>query len=107
MSAASVDAAAADLLGRRVVEAAGPAAAAGGALAGQRHPGQAEVGQVHVVAVGQQDVGGLDVAVHEPGAVDGVERRAGALQDRRCGDGRQRAVAAHPRPQVVAFRRSA
>ena len=43
---------------------------------------EAEVGEVGVLAA-EQDVGGLDVAVHEPDGVRGVERRADLAADRR------------------------
>ena len=45
-------------------------------------PREAEVAEVGVVA-GDQDVGGLDVAVHEPGGVRGVERRRHLRDDLR------------------------
>jgi hypothetical protein len=51
----------------------------------------AEVDEVGEVVVGQQDVGRLDVAVHQPGPVGGVERRRDLLDDVHRAFGLQRA----------------
>ena len=65
-----------DLLGRDVVRGPDPGAGAGQA-AGRPEPlGEPEVGQVDVLVLAlaaDQDVGRLDVAVHEPAVVSGVE----------------------------------
>ena len=67
-------------------------------LARPRDPGgggevldQPEVGQVRVVVGGQQDVGGLDVAMHEPARVGGGQR-GGHLADHGGGARRDRAA---------------
>ena len=50
----------------------------------------------------EQDVGGLDVAVHEPGAVRRVERAGDLGDDRRRARGREAALVAHePRARSV------
>ena len=43
--------------------------------------GDAEVDQVGEVVLSDQDVGGLDVAVHQPDPVRGVQRRGDLLDD--------------------------
>ena len=70
---ARVDALALQLLGRGEVGGAEPLAGLGQLLLGAQQPREPEVAQVGVVA-GDQDVGGLDVAVDEPGGVRSVER---------------------------------
>ena len=78
MSARPSTGAGLDLLGRDVVGGADPGAGARQA-AGRAEPlGEPEVGQVDVLVVAlaaEQDVGRLDVAVHQPALVRGVERR--------------------------------
>ena len=89
--AAGVDALAGDLLGGEVVERAHEPAGVG------RHAAEllahAEVGQVGVVVVVDQDVGRLDVAVHERGPVRRVERARDLPEQRQRPLERQRAVA--------------
>jgi hypothetical protein len=63
--------------------------------------GQPEVGQVDVLARAEQDVGGLDVAVDEPGGVGGVQRGADLLDDPHGALGREAAFAPHQRSQVI------
>ena len=66
---------AADLLGRREVRRADEVAGAGDAATRRRALGQPEVGEVRVLLLPlrDQDVRRLDVAVHEPAPVRGVE----------------------------------
>jgi hypothetical protein len=79
---ARVDALAADLLGRDEAERPDPAAGPAEARAGRGLAlGQAEVREVGVVLGAEQDVRGLDVAVHEPVRVRGVERAADLADD--------------------------
>ena len=94
---------AADLLRGHVVDRADPVARARLAVDRERVLGEPEVGQVHVVRGTEQDVGGLDVAMDEPGAVGGVERRA-ELGDHAGRAGRlEGAALAHQRAQVPAL----
>ena len=79
---ATVEAAAADLLGRQVLGRAHHDVVAGEVVvAGLETLGDAEVGEQHPAVGGDQDVARLDVAVHEPGAVRGVERGGDARAD--------------------------
>ena len=78
---ARVDPLALQLLGRGEVDRAQPLAGLGQLLLRAQQPREAEVAEVGVVAR-DQDVGGLDVAVHEPGGVRGVERRRHLRDDR-------------------------
>ena len=72
---AAVEPAAAHLLGRQVLGRAHHHVVAGEVVAGGAEAlGDAEVGQQHAAVGGDEDVAGLDVAVHEAGAVGGVER---------------------------------
>jgi hypothetical protein len=98
---ARVDALVADLLGRDVAQRADPPARARGhRRARVQALDEAEVGQVRVVGAVEQDVGRLDVAVHEPARVRGVQRRGDLGDDRGGALGRQPALGAHDRPQV-------
>ncbi len=99
---ARVDALAADLLGRDVVERADPVAGLRAAGDRQRVLREPEVRQVDVVVGGQQDVRGLDVAVHEAGGVRLVQRRADLRDDPRRPLGRQPALAPDEAADVVA-----
>ena len=75
---AAVDRPGLDLLGGDVVGRADPRARAREAAGGAEPLGQPEVGQVDVLVVAlaaDQDVGRLDVAVHQAALVRGVERR--------------------------------
>lgn len=68
--------------------------------------GDAEVGEAHArqPATGriEEEVGGLDVPVHEPGGVDDLERREQLVEEGRDPDRRQRAVVAHQRRRRAA-----
>ena len=89
---------------RRRPPSTGPASNCSGAMyaavpddaAGARDPAHlvrgrdAEVGELDVAALVQQDVGGLDVAVHDAGRVRAVDRLGQRAQDR------QRPVGRHP-----------
>ena len=76
------DGLAADLLGRRVVGAADPLVGAGRAVGRRRQPRQAEVRQECVIAGADEDVRGLDVAVHEADRVRRAERVGDLAEDR-------------------------
>ena len=97
-----VDRVAADLLGGHIVH--GPQRPLGGPLGGIGDaPGEAEVAQPGVqrllgaVAAGDEHVGGLDVAMDEPGGVGDVERPRHLLEDHHRGVGGEAALAAdHP-----------
>ena len=65
-----------------------------------RHP---EVGQVGVLVLGDQDVAGLDVAVHEPASVRRVERPRHLRDDRERPPRLQRPGAAQERAQIAAL----
>ena len=72
---AAVELVAADLLGRHVVDGAHELPVGGvGAVAGVREPEVGEVGVIAVALLVEQDVARLDVAVHQPAPVGGVER---------------------------------
>ena len=71
-----------ELLGRHVVDGAEEVAGGRQLRVGAGEAGEPEVRQVGVLAA-QQDVRGLDVAVHEPGGVRGVERARDLVDDRR------------------------
>ena len=96
---ARVDLVAGELLGRHEVGGADPVAGGGQAGVGPHRLGEAEVGEVGVLAV-EQDVGRLDVAVHEPDGVRGVERGADLEADRRDPGGRDHALAGQQALQV-------
>ena len=103
---AAVGLVALDLLGRDVLQRAHELPGLGELLAGRRVLGQPEVGQVAVLhgfrpaARRHEDVGGLDVAMHQPALVRGVER-AGHLADHRHGTERlEAAVLGDHRAQV-------
>ena len=99
---ARVDVAAADLLRRDVVERPDP-------VAGLRRARLERTWRVSPKSVryawsspAEQHVGRLDVAVHEPGGVRGVERAGDLRDDPRRPLRRERALAPHERAQVVA-----
>ncbi len=94
---------AADALGRDVVERPHDLAGAGEVAAGVERLHEPEVGQVGVVGRGDEHVRGLDVAVHEPARVRGVQRRADLRDDRR----RPRAAPAAPATAGPRRRRAA
>jgi hypothetical protein len=103
---AAVDAGALDLLGRDVVDRADPHARLRQPALRAGVLGEAEVGEVGVigaVAVGDQDVGGLDVAVDEPARVRDVERAADLHEDRRGAAWVEPAGALDERAQVGAL----
>jgi hypothetical protein len=54
-----------------------------------------------MVVLREQDVGGLDVAVHEPGGVRGVEGRGDLHHDRRGLADAERPRAPQPRGEVL------
>ncbi len=95
---ARVGAAVRDLLGRAIRDRAHHQARSRGRDVRLDRAGQPEVCDLHHAVVGEQDVLGLDVAVHQPGAVrcgQGAEHR---LHDR---DGRGRAEPAALAEQVA------
>ena len=98
---ARVDAHAADLLRRHEVERAHPLAGPRLATPGQHLLRQAEVGHEDVVVGSQQDVAGLDVTVHQPRRVDGIERIADLGCDPRGAIGAERSRAADERADVI------
>ena len=67
------DSLALDVLGRDVVDGSQELAAAGEAGRAEE-PAQAEVRQVDVLVLVDENVGRLDIAVHEPAPMGGVER---------------------------------
>jgi hypothetical protein len=52
--------------------------------------GDAEVDEVGEVVVGQQDIGGFDIAVHQPGLVGAMQRRGDLFDDVNCTCGFER-----------------
>ena len=68
-----------DLLRSRVIDRAREAAGPGELVLGET-PAQTEVGEIRPTRVVDEEVGGLDVSVHEPFRVRGIER---------VGDGRK------------------
>ena len=99
---APVDGLAADLLGRHEVHRPDPAAGRGQPAFGERVAREAEVAEVDLVVGAEQDVGGLDVAVDEPGIVRGVERVGHMGHDRRRVLRRERPGGGDPLAQIVA-----
>jgi hypothetical protein len=89
---ARVDLLAGELLRRHEVDGADPLPRRGQPRLGADDLREAEVGEVGVLAA-EQDVGGLDVAVHQPDGVRGVQRGADLRADRGDAVGRQQAVA--------------
>ena len=85
------------LLGRHVGRGAGRAAG-GGELDPLGHPGHAEVDHLRAVRR-HQHVGRLDVAVHQPDAVNRLQRLRAAGREPAHGRHRQRAAPAHQRAQ--------
>jgi hypothetical protein len=65
--------------------------------------GQPEVGEVRVLAGAEQDVGRLDVAVHDPARVRRVERARDLRDDVRGASGVEVLLGAHERAQVRAL----
>ncbi len=98
---ARIDAPAADLLRRHVVERPDPLTGARAAGAGEDGLGQPEVGQIDVVVAVDEQVRRLHVAMHEPGPVDRVQRRGGLPDDLRRPRGVERTAVADLRAQVV------
>jgi hypothetical protein len=92
---------AAQVLGRHVVDRADPRAALREARVGALQAAEAEVAEIGV-GTRQQDVRRLDVAVHEPGGVRGVQAR----RDLRDDVGRVRALEPSPLEQLVQVRPS-
>ena len=99
---ARVDLLAGELLGRHEVDGADPLARRGQPRVGADDLREPEVGEVGVLAA-EQDVGRLDVAVHEPDGVRGVQRRADLVADRRDAVGREPPVARQQPLQVDAL----
>ena len=97
---ARVDALAADLLRRDEAERSDPAARAADPTRRGLALGQPEVGQVRVVLGAEQDVRRLDVAMHEPVRMCGIQRAADLRDDLRRARRLERALGAHERPQV-------
>ncbi len=102
-----IDRVTADLLGGHVVN--GSQRPFGGPLLGVGHtPGQAEVAQPRVqgllgaLAAGDEHVGGLDVAMDEPGAVGDVQRARHLLEDHDRGVRGEAALATDHPLQVAA-----
>ena len=90
------------MLGRHEVDRAQALAGVGQLRVGRVHgPRQPEVAQIGVAAR-QQDVAGLDVAVHQPGGVRGIERFGDLTHDLRRALGRQGAVAPQELLEVCA-----
>ena len=79
---ATVELATADLFRRQVLRGAHHHVVAREVVVGRVEAlGDAEVGEQHAPVGGDEDVAGLDVAVHEAGVVGGVERRRDARAD--------------------------
>ena len=98
---AGVHALAADLLGRDEVEGADPMPLARRSGFGQHVLREAEVRQVDVVALAEQHVRRLHVAMDEPGRVRGVERGRDLSDDRHSPGRGERALAADEGTHVV------
>ena len=98
---APVDLFASDLLGGEVVEGADELPRL------RRGPpdllGQPEVGQIGLPRLVQEHVGGLHVAVHETAAMGGIERFGDLAADAQCALGRELALPAQERLQVLAL----
>ena len=93
------------LLGREVLRGADDLAGLGQRDAAGRM-GDAEVGDLHAAVGADQDVPGLDVAVHHAGRVRLTEPEGGLPQQRERGRGVQRALAGHAAPTAARPRRA-
>ena len=93
---------AADLLRSHIVDRAQRASLGGQPVSISEPAGEAEVGQIHVLVRVEQHVRGLDVSVHQPAFMRGVERVRDlrADRDRPLGTGR---VLAQELPEISPF----